>query len=90
MADRAPPACGRRSGSGHHIDSREVDGGIVDAVENIGEDCDRDRQADLDELGISVAGFFLAVNSSGPIVPLVCARFLTKRTRASRFASPVG
>src|SRR5579864_1293181 len=39
-------------------DSGKVDVGVVDAVEDIGEDCGRESQADLDELSVAVAGGF--------------------------------
>jgi hypothetical protein len=37
-------------------DRGEVDLGVVDAVEHVGEDGGRERQADLDELRVAVAG----------------------------------
>src|ERR1700747_841412 len=37
-------------------DCGEVDLGVVDAVEDVGEDGGRERQADVDQLGVAVAG----------------------------------
>src|SRR5215831_14887994 len=37
-------------------DRGEVDLGVVDAVEDVGEDGGREGQADLDQLGVAVAG----------------------------------
>ena len=37
-------------------DCGEVDLGVVDAVEDVGEDGGRERQADLHQLGVAVAG----------------------------------
>src|SRR4029077_415155 len=37
-------------------DCGEVDLGVVDAVEDVGEDRGRERQADVDQLGVAVAG----------------------------------
>src|SRR5579859_336507 len=53
---RRPGEGGGRRPAGWSVDRREVGDGVVDAVEDVGEHDDRDREADLDELLVSVAG----------------------------------
>src|SRR5271156_4333336 len=56
-------------------DSRKVDVRVVDAVEDVGEDGQRDRQADVDQLRVGVAGgadrleLGLADRAAGPDQP---------------------